>query len=487
MKVLIIESIANKPHLETSGEIALNYKKKNYDVSFAWVGSELLWNDWENPRILKLFNIKIENRVNLFKQILKKNGINILDNKKFNKKEFIKFERVSKGLIKKNENLNNLKYKNIDIGVGIKSSLISYLKNSKIDISKHYKKILKLLISSIIIVERVLFLVAKYKPKLIITFNNRFFLSNPIIQIANQNKIKIIRHERGSSYQKYELYESDVHNFSYIRKQIKKYWNDKKISISKKISIAKKYFWKKRNQKLIGKDAGVSFTQYQKLKKIFCDIDYSKTIFVYFTSTEYEWTSHIGKFDQMKAFERLLLLINEMENALLIIRVHPSASKYNAKYNDDVTWEKYKSNKVKVISSRNKTDSYALIEIADFVIVFSSNIIIESVFMEKASISLSNNTYYSDCKSIYYPKNNVALKKIFKNKTIKKINKIDCYKIAYYFETFGRKFKYYEPNNYYDGFFLGTKIEWKNNLIKILEFFGFKSFYFYLVNLLKKI
>ena len=200
MKVLIIESIANKPHLETSGEIALNYKEKKHDVSFAWVGSELLWNDWENPSILKLFNIKIENRVNLFKQILKKNGINILDNKKFDKKEFIKFEKVSKGLIKKNENLNNLKYKNIDIGVGIKSSLISYLKNSKIDVSKHYKKILKLLISSIIIVERVLFLVAKYKPKLIITFNNRFFLSNPIIQIANKNKIKIIRHERGSSY-----------------------------------------------------------------------------------------------------------------------------------------------------------------------------------------------------------------------------------------------------------------------------------------------
>jgi hypothetical protein len=487
MKVLIIESIANKPHLETSGEIALNYKIKNHKVFFAWIGNGLPWNDWENPYILKLFNIKIENRVNLFKEILKKNRIDVLNDKIINNKELIKYEKISKQLIRKNKNLNNLKYKNIDLGIGIKSSLISYLKDSKINFSKNYKKIIKLIISSIIIVERTLSLILKVKPKLIITFNNRFFLSNPIIQIAKKYNIKIIRHERGSSYKKYELYKKDVHDIHYIKKQIKKYWNNKNVSITKKITLSKKYFWKRRNQKLIGKDGGISFTSNQKINKIYCDIDYSKKIFVYFTSTEYEWTSHVGEFNQINAFEKFLSVVNTIDNAQLIIRVHPSATKYNENYNEDIIWEKYKSNKVKIISSKNQTDSYALIKIADFVIGFSSNIIIESAYMKKPSISLSNNTYYSDCRSIYYPKNKVTLKKILNFKTKKKINQIDLYKVAYYFETFGKKFKFYKPNNYHDGFFLGKKIEWKNNLIKILEFFGFKLFYFYLLNLFKKI
>ena len=47
MKILIVESIAASPHLETSGEIALRLQAEKHDVSFSWVGFNLPWNDWE--------------------------------------------------------------------------------------------------------------------------------------------------------------------------------------------------------------------------------------------------------------------------------------------------------------------------------------------------------------------------------------------------------------------------------------------------------
>ena len=72
MSTLIIESIPNKPHLEISGEIALDYKLKNKKFDYAWIGSNLEWTDWQEPRILSFFGIKIENRVNKFLNFLKK-------------------------------------------------------------------------------------------------------------------------------------------------------------------------------------------------------------------------------------------------------------------------------------------------------------------------------------------------------------------------------------------------------------------------------
>ena len=55
MKTIIIESIWAKPHLETAGEIALNLKNKNKDISFSWIGSDLFWHEWRIPKFLKFF------------------------------------------------------------------------------------------------------------------------------------------------------------------------------------------------------------------------------------------------------------------------------------------------------------------------------------------------------------------------------------------------------------------------------------------------
>ena len=66
MKILIIESIWVKPHLETAGEIALDLKKKKQNISFAWVGTDLFWNEWDIPRITKVFGCNINKKNSKF-------------------------------------------------------------------------------------------------------------------------------------------------------------------------------------------------------------------------------------------------------------------------------------------------------------------------------------------------------------------------------------------------------------------------------------
>ena len=60
--------------------------------------------------------------------------------------------------------------------------------------------------SGCIVYERAKIVIDKVKPNLIYTFNSRFVISKPILDIANEKKIKVYRHERGSSLNKYEIF-----------------------------------------------------------------------------------------------------------------------------------------------------------------------------------------------------------------------------------------------------------------------------------------
>ena len=199
MSTLIIESIPNKPHLEISGEIALNYKlyKKNFD--YAWIGSDLNWTEWQEPRILNFLGIKIENRVDKFLNFLKSEGINILEPRQIEPKTLHKIEKWAN---KFNGSLNDLykfSYKGFALGTGVASSLISHLKDDSFNTKDNSFKIKKLLVSAAIIFERCDEILKTKKYKKLITFNGRFATCYPIILLAHKYNIKILRHERGAN------------------------------------------------------------------------------------------------------------------------------------------------------------------------------------------------------------------------------------------------------------------------------------------------
>ena len=116
---------------------------------------------------------------------------------------------------------------------------------SKFDTKKNKNLVYKSLISSAIIFERSLDLIKKIKPNCIVTFNNRFATALPIILAAKKNNIKVLRHERGSDFNKYEIFKKDIHNLSYRADNVKYYWKLEK-NFNKKKNIAKKYFSNRR-------------------------------------------------------------------------------------------------------------------------------------------------------------------------------------------------------------------------------------------------
>ena len=67
MKILFVETVAVKPHLETATEIIFNYNKnKNNEIKFAWLGDNLLWNDWRLSSICGFFRFSYRKRIDNF-------------------------------------------------------------------------------------------------------------------------------------------------------------------------------------------------------------------------------------------------------------------------------------------------------------------------------------------------------------------------------------------------------------------------------------
>jgi hypothetical protein len=480
MTFLILESISNKPHLETSAEIALTLARKKEKVSFSWLGDNLPWNEWELSLLPKILGCSEKKKIQKFLNILQTNKINIV-------KYDINFDinkKIIKWANKFNGNINQLKkfrYKKCNLGIGVASSLISHYHDSTYKTENNLNVARKALMSAALIYERANFLVNLIKPSCIITFNGRFATSLPIIEIAKKKKIKLLRHERGSSLTKYEIFNHDIHDPYERFLSIKRFTKNKKKNF---LNTGHKFYINKRNHIPLEYDMEKKHFLFQE-KEIFPkNISKCRRI-VFFTASEDEHESikyQLSKLawdSQLKALNDLIDVIKDDNNIELIIRVHPIPESRKS-YKDQNKWKMYENNKIKVIDAFDKTDSYSLMDSADVVISYGGNIAIEAAYWGKFSITLRK-AIYSYMNIVYEPKNKKELSELLnKNFKFKIAKKEQCLPYGCYFVKFGIKYKYYKPFSYFDGYFFNKQITSDSLLLMFLKKIKIDKLYKYI-------
>lgn len=458
-KVLHIETFPDSPLIETSCEIALNLKKKN-QVFFFWSGYDLPWADWNLRLYKKILGFNYDYKINIIKKILTNNNINYLDKIKLKQKSINQVLNWSQKYNKEIK-LKNYCFKNLNLGVSVESSLLSYYKSY--DYRFKNKIIKKALISSALVHLRTLEAIKMVKPDVIVTFNNRFSISRPIIEAAKKFNIKVIRHEVGSSGNKYELFYDDVHNLDQRCKSIYEYWNKSKKKTRN--YFAKKYFnLPYANKDIINTTGGRTKTFSKLQNKKFFPIS-NKRIVVFFTSSNYEFDSISTDYlkfakskdfkDQFSAIKSVVEIINKLPNYVLYIRVHPSSSNYSE---ENSHWEKYiKKKNVFLIRSESKINSFDILKKVDFVVSYGSSMAIHAAYNNIPSITLRKHPF--SCSGVLLePKNKKELYSLLQKKYLKLNVAKKCYPYGNYILTFGKKFKYFKTNEIFKGFFLNKKL-----------------------------
>ena len=411
-KILVISYSGMTPHLEASLDIAIRLSKKNR-ISYLHLGKYVSRASLYSTNFLKR-KLQLPLRVNRAEKYLIKQSnqnIEILNPIKIVKsirRSYQKFdERNFSARIHNLEDLKSLEYKNYNIGIGIGSTLITYLSNSDpFPLNEREKKEcieqINSSIKSILFAEKIL---EKDKYDCIVILNGRLSCENAIKQVAYKRKLEVYFHESAFINKRYFFENYMPHNFKERKKEMSKM--KKEVSPNIISSLGNDFFRRKT------KGEGVYEESYTKNHKSSLSIvlnnlieknkSEKRKIISFFTSSDDEYEAIEGsnlRYKEWISQGIAIRMISEIIKDLgyyMIVRVHPNLT--NKHQSEKHRWMKHKEfiekNGFYWINEDNPDSSYKLIEESDLIITSGSTIGLESIYLGKPSITIAECYYDS--------------------------------------------------------------------------------------------
>jgi Capsule polysaccharide biosynthesis protein len=347
------------------------------------------------------------------------------------------------------------RHRDLDIGMGVASSLISETRNAQYDVVENAAIIQDALRSALTTALHAEWLIQQHRPDLVVLFNGRFGTLRPVLRVAERHGIPVLMHDRGADRTRYFLYTRPPHDMLYLQDEMQTAWNAQPDA-ARREADARRFYEDAR--------AGVeqswsSFVTSQVRGTLPADWDRSRRNFVYFGSSDDEFAA-IGDglssalfFDQFEAIHYLADRIRALPDARLMVRVHPHLAKKHAM--ERARWEALAQLGVSIVAPDSPISTYTLIENADVVVTFSSTVGVEATFWRRPSISLGPN-YYSTLDAAYQPKTRVELDALLRTTPLPVKPIVGSLVYGHFFQTFGIPFKRFRVDALNKGKYLGV-------------------------------
>jgi hypothetical protein len=419
----------------------------------------------------------------------KTNGIKLLDSKAGNLQErnYLSLNRQQKAVIqnwacnfKSIDEVKEFKFEDIDIGMSVASSLISYLRDAEPDLNFHNEILNKLFKASLSVYFSFKNHFERERPDMIYVFNGRFSNIRPVVRLCEHLNIPYIVHERGSTMDKYGLfYDHLPHSPSSIQTKMFNHWKSESDK-NRKVEIAKEYFLQRRKGIEIAGKAIFKGQSHSGLPEFW---DISKRNVLIFNSSDDEFAA-VGRefFNPLfgKQIDVLTLIKKSMKNndaIRIILRMHPNLM--NVDNNLMRRTLELAGDNFHVIPPESEIDSYRLIDESDVVVTFGSTTGVEAVFSGIPSI-LIGNSMYRNFHVTYNPTTPSELIELIL-KVVKPKPIFGALVYAYFRASFGINYRFYKPEDFTSGTFKGVHVStqaWfsfllKSNVVKFL--FGIRK------------
>lgn len=318
------------------------------------------------------------------------------------------------------EDLREIKYKGVCIGMSILSLYISHTREMEGLLTPKQKNyFVTLLVRLKKFVDIALDIIEKERPDSIAVYNGRKFENRLFYDISMLKGIKFecLEVVGGPLWHEDRFYRTQFdnglpHNIHKYQEQMDMVWNDNSRTLEEKIEIGSSFYYKRRTGQPA---ADIIFTKNMVENLLPDDYDKTKKNIVIFNSSDDEKAALGGEWDEGKLFPTQYDAIefvakNAPENAHVYLRIHPNLSKIKYSYHMDL-YKLKKYDNLTIIEPTSPISSYALMDIADQVVVFGSAMGVEGCFWGKPVLLLWKSLYY-ELDTCYVPKSQAELKEM---------------------------------------------------------------------------
>ncbi len=371
----------------------------------------------------------------LYKSLIGKYGHSIKTIPLLRKKDSCNCKNVTN--YKNAEELRALEYKKVKIGLSILSYYISHTREQDVEITKEKKCYFDYIINDCCrFVDSVIEVVNQVKPDVICIHNGRYYENRALYDIAQDRNIQFESAEVVGGFNepyKSVKYTGDLpHSIKNTTKAILHVWEISSDEESEKIKIGSSFYEKRR--------AGIPaadkvYISGQVRGKLPNDVNVNAHNIVIFNSSSDEIAALGGEWDDNTMFKSQydairFLLLNKSEDEHYFLRIHPNLKGVPYSYHRDLYKLADEFDCITVIPPESSVSSYALLDIAEKVLVFGSTMGVEACYWGKPVV-LVGPAWYSGLDVCYKPKTPSDFISLMKNPLSPK-KRIEAIKYAYY-------------------------------------------------------
>jgi hypothetical protein len=454
--ILIIEPFYWTPHVETGLEIAEILSQQN---SVTYVGPDVLRCVTDETARLRS---RVQNALTRKRNVSRYVGSKV---RAYRRPEIAAIERkldlpdARSFLDPMSADLERLKYEDFDVGMGVISSLISLTRDAHFDRARYANLARALGRDAIELYRLTQELVRANGIDLVTLFNGRVASTRGIRRACESLGVRYIVHERGSSRDKYALYDcSTPHQPKPIRSWVDDWWS----FVSEPEAKARAFLAKRRKNIATG---WYSYTGGQDAGHVPPRDDRRRVTF--FTSSDDELIA-IGDelppdspyCDQAHAIRSLGRACRD-RGYEYVVRFHPNTPSGQQELLSAA--HEVSSN---VLDPSSKVDSYALMDTSDFVFTQNSTVGIEAAAAGKPVFYTGRNLF-EYCRTVRRIMNDMDVAAALE--TDEPTDPVDALRYANFFGEHGIPYRHYEPRGFLSGTFRGHDLNSPLSTIRNLK------------------
>lgn len=451
MKVLFFNGMNITPHIETEMEIATDLIKEGHDVYFVQCRGELR---------TCCINFTRAEWICRDCRSRQKNSFDILGlppEKVLYFEEAVVDESLIPEMFPSMDEVKGFTYKGSDIGMGVASSLISSYRDHRLDTEKFKKEIRDGIWTAMYVHENAKRMLDELQPDMVIFFNGRYLEIRPMMRLCEERGIHFQTHERGGTIEKYILCDNSTpHSLAALAREIEEGWEK---APEGKHDRGKQFFVDRRNRIM---QSWIVFTADQERGSLPADFDKDRKNIVLYNSSldEYEGIAGIsGKIypNDNLGIARLLESFEHRADIHFYLRVHPNLKGLDNTQVKELNEIARRFKNLTLIGAEEMTDTYALMDAADIVVVFGSTMGVEAAFWGKPVVLLGN-SFYDRLKGFYIPATHEEAVDLLAQDLQPLPWGDDLLKYGYWELERGIYYKYYKAEALFEGTFMGKSI-----------------------------